>query len=107
MKPVPDLPNVELRSDGNGGRVVVLAFPYQRELVEQVRTIPGRRFDWDRREWWAPAGDWAAVKVAELLEVHPWLTAADDVREWLDAISHRWIGYVRTTRYDGRGWWLL
>jgi SWI/SNF-related matrix-associated actin-dependent regulator 1 of chromatin subfamily A len=107
LREVPNRPNVELRSDGNGGQVVVLAFPYERELVELVRTIPGRRFDWDAREWWAPAGDWAAIKVARLLERNAHLTVADDVSEWLTRMGQRWIGYVRTTRYDGRGWWVL
>ena len=29
-----------------------------------ARSIPHRRFDWDTREWSAPATDWAALKVA-------------------------------------------
>ncbi len=49
MEPVPDRRNVELRRDRDGVHVVVLAFPYDRELVELVRTIPHRRFDWDTR----------------------------------------------------------
>ncbi len=107
MKQVPHRPNVELRPDGNGGQNVVLAFPYQRELVELVRAIPGRRFEWDSREWWAPAGDWAAIQVAELLARNPHLSAAEDVLEWLQGVESHWLGYVRTTRYDGRGWWVL
>jgi SWI/SNF-related matrix-associated actin-dependent regulator of chromatin subfamily A-like protein 1 len=107
MEPVPDRPNVELRRDREGDGVVVLAFPYDRELVEQVRTIPHRRFDWDTREWSAPADDWAGMKVAELLERYPELTAEPEVVEWLSGVERRWIGYVRTTRHDGRGWLVL
>ena len=107
MEPVPDRPNVELRRDGEGDGVVVLAFPYDRELVEQVRTIPHRRFDWDTREWSAPADDWAGMKVAELLKRYPDLRAAPEVVEWLGGVQRRWIGYVRTTRHDGRGWLVL
>ena len=107
MEPVPDRPNVELRRDRDGAHVVVLAFPYDRELVELVRTIPHRRFDWDTREWSAPAEDWAGMKVAELLERYPELTADAEVFEWLSGVQQRWIGYVRTTRHDGRGWWVL
>jgi SWI/SNF-related matrix-associated actin-dependent regulator 1 of chromatin subfamily A len=107
MEPAPDRPNVELRHDGAGGRIVVLAFPYDRQLVELVRTIPHRRFDWDTREWSAPAGDWAGMKVAELLERYPELSADQDVFEWLSGVQRRWIGYVRTTRHDGRGWLVL
>ena len=107
MEPVPDRSNVELRRDRDGAHVVVLAFPYDRELVELVRTIPHRRFDWDTREWSAPAEDWAGMKVAELLERYPELTADAEVFEWLSGVQQRWIGYVRTTRHDGRGWWVL
>jgi hypothetical protein len=107
MRAAPDLPNVELREDKYGEPIVVLAFPYNRELVDLVRTIPGRRFDWDRREWFAPAGDFAAIKVAQLLARHPWLTATDEAHRWLSGIRSRWIGQVRTTRYDGQGWFVL
>jgi len=107
MELLPDPPNVVLRGDRPGERIVVLAFPYDRQLVEFVRTIPHRRFDWDTREWSAPAEDWTGIKVAELLERFPDLTADAEVMQWLSGIERRWIGYVRTTRYDGRGWWVL
>src|ERR1035437_10918580 len=103
MEPVPDRPNVELRRDGEGDGVVVLAVTYDVHLVEQVRTIPHRRFDWDTREWSAPADDWAGMKVAELLERYPELTAEPAVVEWLSGVEGRWIGYGRTTRHDGCG----
>ena len=74
MRLVPDRPNVELRRDGAGEQIVVLAFPYDRALVDSVRAIPRRRFDWDTREWSAPPSDWAGMKVAELLERFPDLT---------------------------------
>jgi SWI/SNF-related matrix-associated actin-dependent regulator 1 of chromatin subfamily A len=85
----------------------VLSFPYDPDRVAFVRTIPMRRFDWDAREWLAPAGDWAGMKVAEMLERYPELTAAENVTEWLNAIKRRWIGHVRTTRHDRRGWFVL
>jgi superfamily II DNA or RNA helicase len=103
----PDRPNVELRRDPDGEPYVVLAFPYDRALVELVRTIPSRRFDWDTREWSAPAEDWAGIKVAEVLERYPELTADEETIEWLAGVERRWLGYVRTTRHDGRGWWVL
>jgi SWI/SNF-related matrix-associated actin-dependent regulator 1 of chromatin subfamily A len=107
MELVSDRANVELRRDPAGDEFVVLAFPYDPGLVEFVRTIPHRRFDWDTREWSAPAGDWAAMKVAELLKRCPDLTADEDVVRWLSVVEQRWIGYVRTARFDGRGWWVL
>jgi SWI/SNF-related matrix-associated actin-dependent regulator of chromatin subfamily A-like protein 1 len=107
MEVVPERPNVELRRLANGEEVVVLAFPYDAELVDQVRTIPHRRFDWDTREWSAPAEDWAGMKVAELLDSYPDLSASGEVVEWLSGVRRRWIGHVKTTRHDGRGWWVL
>jgi hypothetical protein len=107
MELVPDRAHVELRPDRDGGHTVVLSFPYDRALVELCRTIPHRRFDWDRREWFAPATDWAAMKVTAALERFPELTPSREVAEWLVSVKQRWIGSVSTVRYDGRGWLVL
>jgi superfamily II DNA or RNA helicase len=104
---VEPTPNIELRVGPDGGRSVVLAFAYDARIVARVRMIPNRRFDWDRREWSAPATDWSGAAVADLLERFPELTTSAEVDEWLGGLSHRWIGHVRTTRHDGRGWWVL
>jgi len=103
----PPQPNVELRKDSDGEPIVVLGFPYDAHIVAIVRGIPGRRFDWDRREWWAPAGDWAGVHVADVLQRFPDLSASADVAAWLASVKRRWIGSVSTVRHDGRGWWVL
>ena len=95
--------NVELRHDPGGEPTVVLAFPYDQTLVEHARSIPHRRFDWDTKEWSAPASDHAALKVSELLERYPELSATREVAEWLHSVSARWIGRVSTTRHDGVG----
>ena len=107
MDLVKDRPNVELRRDREGQLTVVLSFPYDRALVEMARSIPHRRFDWDSREWSAPASDWAALKVAEVLDRCPELDAHADVHAWLDGVRRRWIGTVSTTRHDGTGWLVL
>jgi superfamily II DNA or RNA helicase len=107
MKLVPERPHVELRPDRDGQQTVVLSFPYDRALVDLCRSIPHRRFDWDTREWSAPASDWAAMKVTEVLERYPDLTPSSEVLEWLAGVRQRWIGSVSTTRYDGRGWLVL
>jgi SWI/SNF-related matrix-associated actin-dependent regulator of chromatin subfamily A-like protein 1 len=107
MELVSDRPNVELRRDREGEQFVVLAFPYDQSLVELVRTIPHRRFDWDSREWSAPATDWAAMKVQEVLERWPELNVQEQVLVWLAGVQQRWIGHVSTVRHDGRGWWTL
>jgi SWI/SNF-related matrix-associated actin-dependent regulator 1 of chromatin subfamily A len=107
MELVTGRPNVELRLSPHGERIVILSFPYDRGLVDLVRTIPHRRFDWDTREWSAPAEDWAALKVVEALERYPELSPSPEVSTWLAEVEQRWIGAVTTTRYDGRGWWVL
>ncbi len=107
MQPVPDRAHVELRPDPDGEQTVVLSFPYDRSLVDLCRSIPHRRFDWETREWSAPATDWAAMKVTEALERYPELQPSVAVAEWLAGVSQRWIGSVGTVRHDGRGWWVL
>jgi hypothetical protein len=107
MRAVPDTWHVELRPDREAEPTVVLSFPYDRSLVDLVRTIPHRRFDWDTREWSAPATDWAAMTVRDALERYPELRPSPEVREWLEGVSRRWIGSVTTTRHDGRGWLVL
>jgi SWI/SNF-related matrix-associated actin-dependent regulator 1 of chromatin subfamily A len=107
MQLVDERPNVELRRGDGGGLIVVLAFPYDPHIVAVVRSIPQRRFDWDKREWWAPVDDWAGVHVAEVLDRFPELTTSPQVDAWLAAIERRWVGRVSTARHDGRGWWVL
>jgi SWI/SNF-related matrix-associated actin-dependent regulator of chromatin subfamily A-like protein 1 len=108
VKAVPDEPNVLLRPGPDEQLPeVVLAFPYDGNLVAAVRTLPGRRFDWDRREWVAPADDWVAVKLRKILRLYPDLSTSAEVDAWLAAASSRWVGHVRTAAYDGRGWWAL
>ena len=107
MELAPDRPNVELRRSPEGGQIVVLGFPYDAHIVNVVRSIPGRRFDWDAREWWAPVDDWVGVHVADVLERFPDLTASASVDAWLAQIQKRWVGHVSTVRHDGRGWWVL
>jgi SWI/SNF-related matrix-associated actin-dependent regulator 1 of chromatin subfamily A len=107
MRLVPSPPNVDLRVDPERGRIVVLSFPYDAQLVAVVRGIPHRRFDWDAREWWAPVEDWVAHHVADVLRRFPELIPSDAVSAWLGEVERRWLGRVSTTRHDGRGWWVL
>jgi SWI/SNF-related matrix-associated actin-dependent regulator of chromatin subfamily A-like protein 1 len=107
MQLAEERPNVELRRDPGGGSIVVLSFPYDPQLVALVRRIPGRRFDWDRREWYAPVDDWAGVHVADVVDRFPELTTSAEVDLWLRAVERRWVGRITTTRHDGRGWFVL
>jgi SWI/SNF-related matrix-associated actin-dependent regulator 1 of chromatin subfamily A len=107
MELVPGRPNVALRRQGDGEIVVVLSFPYDPHIVAAVRGIPHRRFDWDSREWSAPADDWSGVHIAEVLDRFPDLTTSAGIDAWLSGIERRWVGRVTTTRHDGRGWLVL
>ena len=71
MELAPTRPNVELRSDDRGEPVVVFAFPYDRRLVDAMRAIPGRKFDWVEREWLIPQHDVTAVYVADVIARWP------------------------------------
>ena len=86
---------------------MVLSFPYDAAIVDAVRGLPNRRFDWDSREWSAPAGDWVGVRLTEILERFPELTTTSEVDRWLGELAERWVGYVRTVGHDGHGWWAL
>jgi SWI/SNF-related matrix-associated actin-dependent regulator 1 of chromatin subfamily A len=107
MRAADPVHNVELRRDHHGHESVVLAFPYRPEIVEAVRAIPGRRFDWEAKEWWALRSDATAPYVRGILERHPSLSAAPDVQAWLERASVGWFGRVSAGRYDGAGWFVL
>ena len=64
---------------------------------------PGRRFDWDAKEWWAPQADATAPFVKGVVERFPALAVTDAVRAWLDEAASGWIGRVSAARLDGRG----
>src|SRR3954465_15667335 len=97
MQLAEERPNVELRRDPGGGSLLVLSFPYAPQVVALVRRIPGRRFDWDRREWYAPVDDWAGVHVADLVDRFPVLTTSAGADLWL------WAGARRVVRVWGAG----
>jgi superfamily II DNA or RNA helicase len=99
--------NVELRLDRHGHASVVFAFPYRADVVDAVRAIPGRRFDWDAKEWWAAQADATAPYVKGVIERFPSLLVAPDVTEWLAEATSGWVGRVGAARLDGRGAFVL
>ena len=103
MKEAPDRPNIELRIARNGEPHVVFAFPYRADRVDAVRAIPGRRFDWESREWWVPQSDTAAIYVADVLARWPELTASADARGWLESAPSGWLARVATLKQAGEG----
>ena len=70
MRAADPVHNVELRLNHHGQESVVFAFPYRADIVDAVRSIPGRRFDWQAKEWWAPRADATAPYVKGVLEQH-------------------------------------
>jgi SWI/SNF-related matrix-associated actin-dependent regulator of chromatin subfamily A-like protein 1 len=99
--------NVELRRNSQGHDSVVFAFPYRADIVDAVRAIPGRRFDWQAKEWWAPRADATAAYVQGVLERFPELAVAPDVQEWLSRAVKGWVGRVSAARRAGAGWFVL
>ena len=76
-------------------------------MILAVRTLPNRRFDWDAREWIAPADTWVGARLIEILEQHPELSSSAAVDAWLATIRRSWVGYIRTTAALGTGWFAL
>jgi hypothetical protein len=103
MRAAEPAPNVELRRDRNGLESVVFSFPYRADIVDAVRAVPGRRFDWEAREWWAPRADATAPFVKGVLERFPSLLVSDEVEAWLSRAVAGWVGRVTAGRLDGRG----
>ena len=99
--------NVELRADRHGHAHVVFAFPYRADIVDAVRAIPGRRFDWDAKEWWAPQADTTAPYVKGVIERHGSLLVAPEVTAWLAEAASGWVGRVGAARLHGRGAFML
>jgi len=85
----------------------VFAFPYRADIVDAVRAIPGRRFDWDAKEWWAPQADSTAPYVKGVIERYPALLVAGEVTAWLAEATSGWVGRVGAARLDGRGAFVL
>ena len=107
MRAMEPVHNVELRRDRHGQDSVVFAFPYRADVVDAVRAVPGRRFDWEAREWWAPRADATAPFVKGVLERFPALAVAPEVEAWLARAVAGWVGRVTAGRLDGRGAFVL
>src|SRR4051794_9788766 len=99
--------NVELRKNAHGHDSVVFSFPYRADIVDAVRAIPGRRFDWQTKEWWAPRAAATAAYVQGVLERFPELDVAPEVSEWLARAVKGWGGRVTAARRAGQGWFVL
>ena len=99
--------NVELRLNHHGQESVVFAFPYRADIVDAVRSIPGRRFNWEVKEWWAPRADATAPYVKGVLERFPALSVSPDVEAWLARAVKGWVGRVTAGKRSGSGYFVL
>src|SRR4051812_49640888 len=107
MRAADPVHNVELRRNQQGQDSVVFAFPYRPDIVDAVRSIPGRRFDWQAKEWSAPRADATAAYVQGVIERFPELEIAPEVEQWLARAVKGWVGRVTAARRDGAGWFVL
>ncbi|RKQ87302.1 helicase-like protein [Solirubrobacter pauli] len=107
MRVADPVHHVELRVNPQGQDSVVFCFPYRADIVDAVRSIPGRRFDWQAKEWWAPRAEATAPFVQGVLERFPELEVAPDVTEWLAKAVKGWVGRITTARRDSKGWFVL
>src|SRR3954453_8082094 len=107
MRPAEPVHNVELRLNQHGQESVVFAFPYRSDIVDAVRTIPGRRFDWQAKEWWAPRADATAPYVKGVLERHASLSVSPDVETWLARAVRGWVGRVTAGKRASGGHFVL
>src|SRR3954453_10628864 len=103
MRLVEPSPNVMLRRDRNGHDSVVFAFPYRADIVEAVRAIPGRRFDWEAKEWGAPQADAPSPYIRGVIGGRPSLSVATEVAAWLREATGGGTGRVTAARIDGHG----
>ena len=75
--------SVRLGSDRRGRLSMVFSFPFDEVLNLAVRRLPGRRFDWETREWTVPCMEHTAEEVADVLGCFPRLAIAPAVSSWL------------------------
>jgi SWI/SNF-related matrix-associated actin-dependent regulator of chromatin subfamily A-like protein 1 len=85
---------------------IIFAFPFDEELNDAVKRLPGRWFDWRRRHWRVPADARLAGRVESVLARFPSLMPAPEVLAWLSD-SHRWRALVTVAARDGAGAFVL
>jgi SWI/SNF-related matrix-associated actin-dependent regulator of chromatin subfamily A-like protein 1 len=105
-EPEPQRGRVWLLADNPRDPEIVFEFPFDEELNEAVRRLPGRWFNWRRKHWRVPADPRLAKQVAEVLERFARLEPTPEVLDWLSD-SDRWRALVFVGAYDGSGAFVL
>ncbi|MDP9135722.1 MAG: SNF2-related protein, partial [Actinomycetota bacterium] len=93
---------VWLLAEERAKQELVFAFPFDEDLNEAVKELPGRWFDWRRKHWRVPAEPGSAKAVGDLLEQFPELVVEADVTAWLTD-SDRWRALVSVVIHAGAG----
>lgn len=101
-QPGPERGRVWLLAEERSKQELVFAFPFDEDLNEAVKQLPGRWFDWRRKHWRVPAEAGVAKAVGELIERFPELEVDADVVAWLTD-SDRWRALVSVVIYEGAG----
>ncbi|HEX2070080.1 MAG TPA: DEAD/DEAH box helicase [Thermoleophilaceae bacterium] len=101
-QPGPTQARVWMLAEERSKQELVFAFPFDEDLNEAVKQLPGRWFDWRRKHWRVPAEAGAAQAVGELLERFPELVVEPDVIAWLTD-SERWRALVSVVIHAGGG----
>ena len=97
---------VSLHADDRRGPEIVFAFPFDEELNEAVKRLPGRWFNWRYKHWRVPANPRVAKPVESLLARFPELVPAPEVLAWLSD-SDRWRALVSVVSREGAGAFVL
>jgi SWI/SNF-related matrix-associated actin-dependent regulator of chromatin subfamily A-like protein 1 len=81
---------------------LVFDFPFDEELNEALKRIPGRWFNWRHKHWRVPADPRVAKQIEALLGRFPHLTPSPEVLAWLSD-SDRWRGLASVLVHEGQG----
>ncbi len=101
-QPDPARGRVTLLVEHPAKQELVFDFPFDEELNEAVKELPGRWFDWRRKQWRVPAETAAAKPIQDVLDRFPELTADAEVQAWLSD-SDRWRALVSVLMHEGTG----
>ena len=81
-------------------------YPYDEELNEALRGLPGRWFNWRHKHWRVPADPRLARSVETVLARFPALDAEPQVLAWLDD-SGSWRALATAVVHEGSGVFML
>ena len=97
---------VWLAADNPREPELVFEHPYDEELNEALRGLPGRWFNWRHKHWRVPADPRLARSVETVLARFPTLDAEPQVLAWLDD-SGSWRALATAVAHEGSGAFML